>query len=67
MIGVKPDSRKAPADEVGDLRLEAAHQQRRRDRPHHRAELRAGGGRNADRLNVGGPGGERRQPGVGRA
>ena len=55
ITGVKPESRKAPAIKSAIVGLEAAHQQRRRDRPHHRAELRAGGGRQADRLHVGGP------------
>ena len=53
-------------EEVGDVGLETAHQQRRRDRPHHRAQLRPGGGGNAHRLHVGRARGERRQPGVGR-
>ena len=38
--------------QVNRLRLEAAHHERRGDRPQHRAELRAGGGGQPDRLHV---------------
>ena len=52
---------KCPEYQIDGLGLEAAHEERRRNRPEHRADLRAGGGRHPNRLHVGWPAGKRRQ------
>ena len=52
-IGVKPGAAKAGRHQVDGFGLEAADQQRRRDWPQHRADLRACRGGKTNRLHVG--------------